>query len=108
MKLNHKLLDKAREFQDYIKSEKWKLLKEKRLEKDEFKCVLCKSKEKLVCHHLTYMRLYKEEINDLITLCSRCHKRIHFICSPKVPEFAQRSLFPYLFGIEELRTLIED
>ena len=68
---DQELLFKTSEFRKYVASEKWKNLKLVRLQKDDFKCVLCKSVENLVCHHLTYIRLYNERIDDLISLCRK-------------------------------------
>ena len=83
MHINQELDDKIKTFSRYISSKKWIQLRELRLELDNFQCVLCKTKEgRLVCHHLTYVRLYQENLNDLIILCSKCHDRIHRICPP--------------------------
>lgn len=99
-------------FREYTSSQEWKALRQKRLEKDEFKCVLCKSQSNLICHHLTYSRLFKEKIDDLIILCGRCHSRIHWISPPlKQPEFVNKNAIDILrlsyVDLEDLREMIE-
>ena len=94
MGFNQKLYEQMNEYEEYILSKDWALLKEIRLKKDNNQCVLCKSKEKLVCHHITYIRLYHEDINDMIILCSRCHSRMHRLSPPKdQPDFAKQKVW---------------
>ena len=98
-------------FREYMLSDFWKDMRYKRLKKDNFQCVLCKAKENLICHHLTYQRVFKENINDLIILCKRCHNRIHWISPPaKQPFFVNQNavdLIKNQFASEDLRPLIE-
>ena len=49
MGFDEELLSKIQEFSDYISGEQWKKLKKERIEKDNFQCVLCKTKERLLC-----------------------------------------------------------
>jgi hypothetical protein len=28
-------------------------------------------------HHITYERIYAEDLDDLITVCNRCHEKVH-------------------------------
>jgi hypothetical protein len=64
-------------YQIYLKSEHWKILRENVLESNNFQCVFCKSKATQV-HHLSYVNLYEvNEIDDVIPICSECHKGIH-------------------------------
>lgn len=44
------------------------------------KCYICGSKENLTIHHIQPKNLYPEEkynVNNVILLCDKCHKRIH-------------------------------
>ena len=68
------------EYLEYIRSEKFKELKIERLQLDEYRCQICFKKvdEKTSnCHHITYIRVLNEKINDLSTLCTCCHKKLH-------------------------------
>lgn len=47
------------------------------LERDGRRCRLCNSKERLEVHHRTYKRRGNEKLDDLTTLCHRCHATYH-------------------------------
>ena len=75
-------------YQKYIKSKEFRELRDKVLERDGYKCKFCGrtieeiegSKITLQAHHSSYENLGKcneEEMNDIITCCSVCHKNIH-------------------------------
>jgi hypothetical protein len=76
-------------YQKYLRSKDWFAKRQERMKIDEWECAICsKHNCALHCHHLTYDRLFNEDVNtDLITLCKRCHfymdmirkqiKRIH-------------------------------
>lgn len=52
------------------------------LNRDEYKCTICNSKEELQVHHLEAYSKYKNlryDINNGITLCKKCHTRFHSI-----------------------------
>lgn len=75
-------------YQKYIKSKEFKALRDKVLERDNYKCRVCgRSQEEIIgtkyslqAHHSNYEHLGKcneEEFNDLITLCNVCHNAMH-------------------------------
>ena len=43
----------------------------------ETKCKACKSREKLVVHHLNYKNKGFETSKDVLLLCEECHNQIH-------------------------------
>lgn len=64
----------------YLKSKAFKVVKEKVLERDGHKCVVCDRTEELVCHHRNYSHLGcgdEREIADCVTLCKLDHVAIH-------------------------------
>jgi len=70
----------------WINHPEWKHLRNIRLLRDNFECQQmtgrwgksqCKSKDRLEVHHLTYERMTHERIDDLITVCHKCHSKIH-------------------------------
>ena len=68
----------TKEIQDaYYKSDHWRKTRETRRQQDGGCCVTCKTDLSLECHHLTYENLFCEEMRDLQSLCSECHKRTH-------------------------------
>ncbi len=64
-------------YSDYLKTSTWKKIRERRLKKDSYKCVKCKSTENLHVHHKTYRHCRHEWMKDLITLCQPCHEKAH-------------------------------
>lgn len=66
---------------DYMRlSATWKALREDRLKYDNYKCQKCGKAYNLQVHHIRYPEVWGEEtIDDLITLCDECHKKVHNI-----------------------------
>jgi len=70
--------DATMEHKRYIKSDKWDFKRKKILKKANYTCQSCGKKHtKLEVHHKTYQRLGNEKDEDLIVLCSTCHKKEH-------------------------------
>lgn len=64
--------------QAYLRTDAWKNLRFKVLERDKYTCQCCGIDfGPLYVHHLTYERLGNELLEDLITLCEDCHKLQH-------------------------------
>jgi 5-methylcytosine-specific restriction endonuclease McrA len=56
----------------------WKKLRSLILERDEHKCQKCGNKEKLNVHHIQEKRNNgTEDFDNLIVLCSSCHRKTH-------------------------------
>lgn len=78
-----------KEYYDYIRSDRWKLIKEKyyssklyktlKKNNDGWICYCCTARNKpLDLHHRTYKRLGEENIAvDLVPVCRECHNEIH-------------------------------
>ncbi len=65
------------DYRKYISSNYWKEIKEQILERDDHRCRLCNSKIGLHVHHRKYDFLENEKLEELITLCKRCHYITH-------------------------------
>lgn len=66
------------DYQEYLKSPEWKEKRDIRLALDGYTCRLCGSGKNLHVHHISYKNLgTPEEVDDLITLCEKCHARVH-------------------------------
>lgn len=63
--------------QNYLSSPQWQTLKRQRLALANHKCENCRSTSKLELHHVTYVRLMNEHINDVAILCNSCHSKLH-------------------------------
>lgn len=67
----------------YLKSPQWKDKAIRVLNRDKYICQGCLVNKASEVHHLTYERIYKEPLFDLISVCSDCHRSIHGI-EPKL------------------------
>ncbi|MCF6331040.1 MAG: HNH endonuclease [Sulfurimonas sp.] len=76
-KYNSNMFMSAADKKTYLQSEDWHELKQKLKSLQGNKCCLCKSKNNLNVHHITYERLGNEELSDLRLLCRKCHIRQH-------------------------------
>lgn len=56
----------------------WKELREQALRTTDHHCVVCGARTNIV-HHVTYTRLFAEQIGDLMPLCKDCHSAAHGI-----------------------------
>jgi 5-methylcytosine-specific restriction endonuclease McrA len=67
-----------KEYHAYLRSPEWKEKREQVLTRDGHKCRLCNSPKAPSVHHRRYLDNHEEEpLEDLITLCSRCHNIFH-------------------------------
>lgn len=66
-----------RGYSGYLKSDHWKRLRAKAIEKAGQKCELCKHPHLLEVHHLMYRKLLDVTPDDLMVLCAACHSRAH-------------------------------
>jgi 5-methylcytosine-specific restriction endonuclease McrA len=58
----------------YMKSEAWRAKRKVVLFRAGNRCQRCGERKGLQVHHLTYDRLGRESLSDLICLCKNCHK----------------------------------
>lgn len=63
-------------YSSYIRSPKWAELRKAVLKRDKGVCRDCGKPAKQV-HHLTYDRIFREAMEDLISLCGVCHAKRH-------------------------------
>lgn len=63
---------------DFLQTEVWKKLREKRLKIDFYRCHYCGSAINVQVHHLHYPDAWGlETMEDLVTLCDNCHAKVH-------------------------------
>ena len=68
----------SNEYLTYMNSEQWRYTRQKRIDLDGGRCVMCGAWTALEVHHLHYKNLGHENIvKDLVTVCADCHKKIH-------------------------------
>ena len=73
------ILKKSCTYVDFLKSKYWHVIRLKVLKRDKYTCQHCSKKVKLHVHHKTYKHHLEEHkyMNDLISLCERCHDNAH-------------------------------
>ncbi len=64
-------------YAEYLRTPEWAEKRKQTLIRDDHRCRLCYSNEKLEVHHRTYQRRGREDLNDLTTLCESCHEHFH-------------------------------
>lgn len=53
----------------------YKLIRRKRMEFANHRCENCGTKDRLSMHHLTYVRIFNELLDDVRILCVSCHAK---------------------------------
>lgn len=63
----------------YLKSKHWRLFKKtfKASKYSKKRCYICHKEKSIHLHHLTYERIGKEKLTDVIELCRCCHRNVH-------------------------------
>lgn len=84
-------------YSQYTNSIKWKQLKYKAMVRDNKACTVCGSISKLILHHLTYERLYNENLEDVSIVCSGCHASIDHATIPFIDRMRTDGVNPKEF-----------
>lgn len=77
-------------YNDYLLSSEWRALRRRVIIRCKGICEHCGVASVEEVHHLTYKRFKRENLADLLGLCSDCHERIHNI--------KNNHLIPLVFG----------
>jgi hypothetical protein len=74
-------------YADYLHSPEWQTLRQRAIERDGKRCRICNSNKRLEVHHRVYVwDVNHDPIDDLTTLCYRCHKLFTYsVQKPDVP-----------------------
>ena len=67
---------RQRQYRSYLKSLTWKGKRRKAMKYAKGRCQLCGALAREV-HHMNYRSRGKEQPEDLIALCRKCHKDLH-------------------------------
>lgn len=67
----------AMPYADYLKTDRWMIVCQRRKALDGYQCRDCGEMEFLNVHHLTYENRGLESLEDLVTLCDECHRKRH-------------------------------
>ena len=73
-----KLSPRQREHRQYLKTAEWRAIAAQVRKRDKHRCQDCKRSSPLLdVHHLTYENWKQEKLEDLVSLCRRCHIKRH-------------------------------
>lgn len=64
-------------YHEYLNTGQWKEKRKLVLQRDNFTCQHCKIEPAYDIHHISYRTIYKEELNELMSVCRNCHREIH-------------------------------
>ena len=71
---------RRRPYAERRQTREWAVLKRQIHRRDGYRCCLCGDNDaQLHVHHNNYANYAQEKLEDLITLCSSCHQRFHFL-----------------------------
>lgn len=80
-------------YEKYIHSKAWRSKADSRLDLDNHICQVCGNAATDV-HHLTYDRFGHEKMEDLVSLCRKCHQKAENIYDPDVTPWAMEQSKP--------------
>lgn len=66
------------QYREYLKSDLWRKKANEVLKRDKC-CQVCETKNNLTVHHLTYANIFRESLEELTSLCWKCHNSLHAI-----------------------------
>lgn len=69
--------DRKRFYNEYLKSDDWRKLRRKVIERESDLCQGCRGAPIQEVHHLNYDRLGNELLTDLVGVCRSCHLKFH-------------------------------
>jgi hypothetical protein len=74
-------LQQKSSYSDWLNTDEWRDIATRAYARDGFRCRICNSPDNLHAHHRTYAHRGNElhHLEDLTTLCGRCHKLYHHI-----------------------------
>ncbi len=88
-KKKHKPVKKVkRSYKEYLKSNTWKIKRDKVVKRANNWCEICKVNRAWQVHHKTYKRIFRERLSDLVATCETCHKAEHNLLTEEEIETA--------------------
>lgn len=83
-------------YRRYLKTQHWQQIRTEVLQRANGRCERCGYEPwkpgALQVHHLSYDRVGRESLEDLVAICPRCHMKIHGVdtTSKRNPENVQK------------------
>ena len=66
-----------KKYDAYLRSEAWRAKRQQRLDFCNGICEYCRIAPAEQVHHLTYERIFNENLDDLRGICILCHEKLH-------------------------------
>lgn len=63
-----------REYLEYLETPEWHAVRKQALARARYRCERCQGCGPLHVHHITYIRIGREYLDDLEVLCENCHR----------------------------------
>ena len=74
-------------------TENWDKIRSEVYKRDGHKCVLCHKKGKVHAHHIIPVKISKDNsLNNLVSVCSKCHRKLESIGLKILKEGGGRSM----------------
>lgn len=99
---NHVNDKRAYYWSEYLKSDHWSDLRARKLKASPV-CEKCGSNKRIEPHHLRYKNLFDVELEDLMTLCRKCHRSEHQKITAEKPVFRRVKVFAGWIGRNSLK-----
>ena len=64
-------------YEEYLKSDEWIKRRNLVLKRDKHLCQCCLEETASEVHHHTYDQIFDEFLFDLVSVCRKCHERVH-------------------------------
>jgi 5-methylcytosine-specific restriction endonuclease McrA len=99
-------------YRDQLLEDKWKMLRERRMNVDWYLCQKCMTSKHLQVHHRYYIdgfKAWEYPLQALITLCDRCHKLEHDLHGTRMEtplEASFRRIHETIRGVKKLNEII--
>lgn len=91
-------------YEAYLLSPEWKAKREQRLTISNHSCSACTASRNVHVHHLTYERIFNENMEDLLPLCEEHHNRIELLI--RSGEMSRKG-HPLFLASETIRLLMQ-
>jgi 5-methylcytosine-specific restriction endonuclease McrA len=72
-----KFEDGREKYREYLETQEWREKRALVLARDGHMCKGCGTERATDVHHQTYAHIYNEFLFELISLCRKCHDRVH-------------------------------
>lgn len=64
-------------YRAYLRSPAWRKLRDRVRARSGGVCERCGRRPMVHVHHITYKRIFKEWLADLLAVCRPCHRELH-------------------------------